>query len=117
MSHITYTLGVFTHYKLQVALIGEKVDLTYDYTHLGTSAGDIKTAAKSAFVQAMKDGKKPMILVGPGVLQRTDAKAVLKSIYDLAATAGVVFCWFLAPGVPRSCRKHAGKFQGNATIP
>ena len=71
-----------------MAVIGEPVDLTYDYTHLGTSAADIKAAAKSAFVKGMKAGEKPMIIIGPGVLQRTDSKAVLKSIYDLTATAG-----------------------------
>lgn len=65
------------------------MDLTYAYEHMGTTAADIKAAAKSAFVKAMKDGSKPMIIVGPGVLQRTDAKAVLKSIYELTATAGM----------------------------
>lgn len=75
---------------VQVAMIGEPVDLTYNYAHLGNSAADIKAAAKSAFVKAMKAGEKPMIIVGPGVLQRTDAKAVLKSIYSLTAAAGAL---------------------------
>lgn len=73
---------------MQVGLIGTAADLTYSYTHLGNSASDISKAAKSSFVTAMKEAKHPMIVVGPGVLKRTDAKAVMRDIYDLTTAAG-----------------------------
>lgn len=74
----------------KVGVIGEPVDLTYAYTHLGASAKDIKKSAASEFAKAMKAGAHPMIIVGPGVLHRADYKAVMKDIYDLAASTGVV---------------------------
>ena len=73
---------------LQVGLIGTPADLTYEYTHLGTAAADIAKAASSDFVKAMKEAKHPMVVVGPSVLKRTDAKAVMRSIYDLTTDAG-----------------------------
>jgi hypothetical protein len=75
-------------YLPQVGLIGEPVDLTYDYTHLGSAAKDIKAATKSDFVKAMKQAKRPMVVVGPGVLRRADAKAVMKDVFDLTTAAG-----------------------------
>lgn len=77
---------------VQVALIGQPVDLTYDYTHLGESAKDIKAAASSPFLKDMAASQRPMVVVGPGVLQRSDSKAVLREIYDLCGTAGVSTC-------------------------
>jgi NADH-quinone oxidoreductase subunit G len=73
---------------LQIALIGEAVDLTYDYTHLGSSAKDIKTAANTAFVKQMKSANNPVVIVGPGVVQRSDAEAVMRDILDLTYAAG-----------------------------
>lgn len=75
---------------VQVALIGKPVDLTYNYTHLGEGAKDIKAAAASPFVKDMAASQRPMVVVGPGVLQRSDAKAVLRDIYDLCAKAGAL---------------------------
>jgi phosphopantothenate synthetase len=73
---------------LQIALIGEPADLTYDYTHLGSSAKDIKTAANTAFVKQMKSANNPIVIVGPGVVQRSDAEAVMRDILDLTYAAG-----------------------------
>ncbi len=56
---------------MQVGLIGEAVDLTYPYQHLGTDAGAISSLAKGgAFFDALKAAKHPAIIVGPGVLNR-----------------------------------------------
>lgn len=71
-------------------MIGKPMDLTYNYTHLGEGAKDIKAAASSPFLKDMGAAQRPMVVVGPGVLQRSDAKAVLRDIYDLCATAGVL---------------------------
>lgn len=81
-----------TSLALQVAMIGKPVDLTYNYTHLGEGAKDIKAAASSPFLKDMAAAQRPMVVVGPGVLQRSDAKAVLRDIYDVCATAGALSC-------------------------
>lgn len=74
---------------MQIAVIGEPADLTYDYTHLGASAKDISKAKSSAFVKAMKGAQHPIVVVGPGVIKRADGKAVMREIFDLVTAAGV----------------------------
>ncbi|KAF6255076.1 NADH:ubiquinone oxidoreductase 76 kDa subunit [Scenedesmus sp. NREL 46B-D3] len=75
----------------QVGLIGEAVDLTYKYTHLGSDAAAIsKLASGGAFLEALKKAQRPVLVVGPGVLNRPDRAALLKAIHGLAEAAGVV---------------------------
>eukprot|EP00879_Flechtneria_rotunda_P019257 GHRR01020224.1.p1 GENE.GHRR01020224.1~~GHRR01020224.1.p1 ORF type:complete len:491 (+),score=161.24 GHRR01020224.1:176-1648(+) len=55
----------------QVGLIGEAVDLTYKYNHLGSDAAAIsKLAAGGPFLEQLKAAKNPVVIVGPGVLNR-----------------------------------------------
>lgn len=73
---------------MQIGVIGEPVDLTYDYQHLGSTAAHISKAAATPFGKAMKGAKKPMVIVGPGILRRTDHAAVMKDIIALAEGFG-----------------------------
>lgn len=55
----------------QVALIGEAVDLTYKYTHLGSEASAIsKLASGGEFMDKLKSAQRPVVIVGPAVLAR-----------------------------------------------
>lgn len=84
-----------------MGVIGEAADLTYDYTHLGSAAKDIAKAAKAPFLAAMAKAKRPMIVVGPGVMRRADSKAVMKDILSLATSAGAGrSCHLSAFGIP-----------------
>jgi len=56
---------------LQVGLIGEPVDLTYTYTHLGSEGSAISQLAPGQpFFEALKKATHPVVVVGPGVLNR-----------------------------------------------
>ncbi|MEZ5955256.1 MAG: NADH-quinone oxidoreductase subunit NuoG [Hyphomonas sp.] len=72
---------------LKVAVIGEAADLTYEYTHLGTGADAIASAAAADF---LKGAKRPMVVVGEGALCREDGAAVLSAALKLANEAGAV---------------------------
>jgi NADH-quinone oxidoreductase subunit G len=65
----------------RIGLIGEKVDLTYDYEHLGAAPDSLLRFVESNQTPA----KKRIILVGQGALARSDGSAVLA----LAARAAV----------------------------
>lgn len=55
----------------QVGLIGEPVDLTYTYTHLGSEGAAISQLAPGQpFFEALKKAAHPVVVVGPGVLNR-----------------------------------------------
>ncbi|CAD6985264.1 unnamed protein product, partial [Tilletia controversa] len=76
------------HRNADVGLIGEKVDLTYEPEHLGTDAikaiqslTDGKT--EGDFAKLWASAKKPMIIVGSGVAERSDAGPIFSAIAGL----------------------------------
>lgn len=50
----------------------QAADLTYTYEHLGSEPSAIGALVKGShpFLAALKAAKKPVVLVGPGVLKR-----------------------------------------------
>jgi len=76
----------------QVAVIGEAVDLSYEYEHLGTSAADLAglKRKRSGFIKTLKDAERPMIILGSGALTREDGAAILNAAGDLADSIGAV---------------------------
>ncbi len=75
---------------VQVGVIGEAGELTYDYTHLGVGPKALKDFKKNAFRDVLRNAKKPAILVGTGALSGDDGAAVLKEIADIADQCGVI---------------------------
>jgi NADH-quinone oxidoreductase subunit G len=71
---------------VRIGLIGERVDLNYDYEHLGAGAASIAELGKGgAFLEALKAAKKPLIIVGAGL-----SPSALRAAGKLAASVGVV---------------------------
>ncbi|CAL4867613.1 NADH-quinone oxidoreductase chain 3 [Asticcacaulis sp. MM231] len=75
---------------VQVALIGEANDLTYDYAHVGVGTKALKDLKKHAFRDVLKNAKKPAILVGSNAISGADGAAVLKEIALIADDYDVV---------------------------
>ena len=67
---------------LDIALIGEKVDLTYEYDHLGSDLKAIQKIVKGEgdFGKKFKNAKKPLIIVGSAVAEHVDGKAALAGL-------------------------------------
>lgn len=80
------------HNDTKVGLIGEAVDLTYDYEHVGTSAADLAALKKkrSGFIKTLKDAERPMIILGAGATTGADGAQVLRAAGELAAAVGAV---------------------------
>nr|XP_022305038.1 NADH-ubiquinone oxidoreductase 75 kDa subunit, mitochondrial-like [Crassostrea virginica] len=79
------------HNDLQVAVVGSKVDLTYDYEHLGDSTDVLKKIADGShpFCKTLNKAKRPMVVVGSTTLQRKDSVAVHAAVSTIAQTARV----------------------------
>ncbi len=73
-----------------VALIGEKVDLTYSYDYLGAGADTLADLGRLKFADAFKAAKNPLIIVGAGVFARKDGGALAAFAARAAADFGVV---------------------------
>lgn len=65
---------------LEVGLVGQDFESTFDYENLGANANDLKSALGGAFGEKLKSAKKPMIIVGSGAVEHTDAKAIYETV-------------------------------------
>ncbi len=65
--------------EMRVGLLGDAVDLTYDYFHAGAGPDSF-----SAIDKKPGEAKRPMYIVGESVANRKDGAAVLKKIAKMA---------------------------------
>ena len=77
---------------IPIGYIGETVDLTYPVDSLGNDPLllDEINKKKHPFSQILKSAKKPLIIVGNGVLVRDDAKALLHIISEIVKNFEVI---------------------------
>lgn len=70
------------HTTLEVGLIGERVDTTYGYEHLGYDAKAVAdfVAGKSEFAKTFKQAKRPLIIVGSSLVEHSDGAAVYNAL-------------------------------------
>jgi NADH-quinone oxidoreductase subunit G len=68
-------------------VIGEKVDLTYSYNHLGAGPESLAELVKN---HSAISKKKPMVIVGHGALAREDGAGILSMAAKFAAQIGAV---------------------------
>ncbi|WP_298675971.1 NADH-quinone oxidoreductase subunit NuoG [uncultured Lentibacter sp.] len=69
-----------------VSLIGQAVDLTYEYTHLGDDRAALAKALEGASKEALE--AESLVIVGQGALREADGAAVLAAAMKLAETTG-----------------------------
>lgn len=69
---------------LKVYVVGDAVDLTYDYEHLGTGPEAL------AAIEKLKVAKRPLIVVGEDALIRPDGQAILAATHAAALKIGAI---------------------------
>jgi NADH-quinone oxidoreductase subunit G len=72
-----------------IGLVGEAVDLTYEYVHVGTDRKALEALAKKD-IGAAKD-MNTIIIIGQGALQEADGEAVLAHAMKLAENSNSKF--------------------------
>lgn len=65
---------------LEIGLVGEDFESTFEYEKLGDTASDLKSALSGPFGQKLAQAKKPMIIVGSGAVEHADAKSILETV-------------------------------------
>jgi len=65
---------------LEVGLVGEDFESTFDYQKLGDKVGDLKKALDGDFGKILKEAKRPMIIVGSTAVEHADAKAIYETV-------------------------------------
>lgn len=78
----------FIHKDTDVAFIGPKVDLTYEYMHVGESASDLKDLASgtsgSPVLKRLEQAKRPVVILGSDQLKTEEGPALLAYTQELA---------------------------------
>jgi len=65
---------------LEVGLVGEEFQSTFDYEHLGADVKSLQKALSGSFGEKLKSAKKPMIIVGSSAVEHPDAKAIYETV-------------------------------------
>jgi NADH-quinone oxidoreductase subunit G len=78
--------------RLKVGLIGEAVDLTYDYDYLGAGPQTLKeiAAGRHAFADVLKNAQRPMLVLGQSAISRGDGAGVMSLGAALARDLGLL---------------------------
>jgi len=77
--------------EIKIALIGNPVDLTYSYLHLGNSTKVLIDLAEGRhiFCKSLRNAKNPIIIIGTEIFKRKDAKALINLTRTIALNS---FC-------------------------
>ncbi|KAI9718625.1 MAG: NADH dehydrogenase (ubiquinone) 78K chain precursor, 5-prime end [Chrysothrix sp. TS-e1954] len=65
---------------LEVGLVGESFESTFDVEHLGNTHSDLKQALAGNWGKALANAQRPMIIAGSGIAEHADAKAMYETI-------------------------------------
>lgn len=65
---------------LEVGVVGETWKSTFDFEHLGADAAALKKALAGEWGKKLAAAKRPMIIVGSGVTDHADAKAIYETV-------------------------------------
>lgn len=65
---------------LQVGLVGEPFESTFEFDHLGADVVSLKRALAGSFGEILQSAKRPMIIVGSATVEHPDANAVFEIV-------------------------------------
>ena len=65
---------------LEIGLVGETFDSTFEFEHLGTDPTALKKALTGSFGKKLQSAQQPMIIVGSGAAEHPDAKMIFETV-------------------------------------
>ncbi|PVV02754.1 hypothetical protein BB560_002782, partial [Smittium megazygosporum] len=76
----------YLHNNLKVAVVGEPVELTYEYSHVGSDISSLASLLDGShpFLKTLQTAKKPMILLGSAVSELPNSESVLAAAATIA---------------------------------
>ncbi|KAH0559949.1 NADH dehydrogenase (ubiquinone) 78K chain precursor, 5-prime end [Trichoglossum hirsutum] len=66
--------------ELEIGLVGENFESTFEFEHLGTDTPALKKALAGSFGKKLQAARRPMIIVGSGIVEHPDAKAIFEIV-------------------------------------
>ncbi|KAL8791380.1 MAG: hypothetical protein Q9195_005918 [Heterodermia aff. obscurata] len=104
---------------LEVGLVGQPFESTFEFQHLGTDAAALKKVLTGPFGKLLQNAKRPMIIVGSAAAEHPDAKAIFETV---GAFVDKNAANFLTPdwqgyNVLQRAASRAGAFEVGFTVP
>ncbi|CEN60139.1 hypothetical protein BJX68DRAFT_241683 [Aspergillus pseudodeflectus] len=65
---------------LEIGLVGESFESTFDFEHLGSDVAALKSALSGDFGKKLATAKRPMIIVGSAAAEHESAKAIFEAV-------------------------------------
>ncbi|KAJ5176457.1 NADH-ubiquinone oxidoreductase 78 kDa subunit, partial [Penicillium canariense] len=65
---------------LEIGLVGEEFESTFDYENLGADVSALKTALAGEFGKKLASAQRPMIVVGSAAAEHPDSKAIFEAV-------------------------------------
>lgn len=65
---------------LEIALVGENFESTFEYSHLGADATALKSALAGPFSKKLLAANRPMIVLGSAIAEHPDGKAMFEMV-------------------------------------
>ncbi|KAJ5907994.1 NADH-ubiquinone oxidoreductase 78 kDa subunit [Penicillium taxi] len=65
---------------LEIGLVGEEFESTFEYEHLGADASSLKAVLAGEFGKKLAAAKRPMIVVGSAAAEHADSKAIFEIV-------------------------------------
>jgi NADH dehydrogenase (ubiquinone) Fe-S protein 1 len=65
---------------LEIGLVGEPFEGTFEYSHFGADAASLKKVLAGPFGKKLATAQRPMIIMGSGVTEHADAKAMYEMV-------------------------------------
>lgn len=71
---------------LEIALVGEPFESTFEFEHLGNDVSALKAALSGPFGKKLAAAKRPMIIVGSAAAEHPDARAIFEVVGSFVDT-------------------------------
>ena len=104
---------------LQIGLVGQPFESTFDFDHLGTSVSDLKKALSGAWGKALQSAKRPMIIVGSLAAEHPDAKSIFETVGAFVEKNSALFSTpeWQGYNVLQRAASRAGAYDVGFTVP
>lgn len=104
---------------LEIGLVGEPFEGTFEFEHFGDDAAALKKALSGEFGKRLQTAKRPMIIVGSGVAEHVDGKAIFEMVgafVDKHASNFLTPAWN-GYNVLQRAASRAGAYEIGFTVP
>ncbi|MCJ1340372.1 NADH dehydrogenase (ubiquinone) 78K chain precursor, 5-prime end [Bachmanniomyces sp. S44760] len=104
---------------LEVALVGEQFDSTFEYDHMGADVASLKKTLQGPWGKKLSTAQRPMIIVGSSAVEHPDAKSIFETV---GAFVDKNAAKFISPdwqgyNVLQRAASRAGAFEVGFTTP